>query len=386
MEDSDSESASSLLESIAAGSDKSWGGEYQDDAFEDENSADASLRASLGRDDGSAAVVDEEAAYEDESFEDEGADDAAGGTNSSPAGSSSDTEQLIPLDLHAGNGDASPDNASNSVLYDYEDDDFEHEEGDEAEVPRAVESIIDALAHESSCGSVELHDPRDQVNDAAQTDDRCANSVKPSTAEIVKATMLRRWCEQKTVVLYAATRSREAASTHHGGRAHTPFKALLPSPPSHAPANAAAVTKLIENARANRDGNHTQQLPAPRRFRHDSRAQAAKHTAVSTPLLDRAKTGRFVATATRLHGRSVEKENTLPATNRPYGKSNQPRASKPSISTFCSVKTADLRGKLATASLDDACAKWMQPSVRADDGTDTAAREFVSVGTLQMMR
>jgi hypothetical protein len=357
----------SLLESKVAESGRSSGDEYEDEPFEAENSADTSLPVALGEDDAGVAAVDEEAEYDDESFEEEDADNAA---NDQSPSSCNDTEQLSVRGKRS-------DDTSDSELNRYEDEEFDNEECGDAEMPHVVESTVIAAFGENDTSSARLPDYRGDVDGMNQNDAHGNGEKERSVVEMTP--VLYRWCELKMMNLSISSEPRLAIVADRGNSLSQPQLC------SAASIDASAISKLMDNARVNRDRNHSrQQILGSYRYRQYDHAHISivKHTAVPTSLIDRGKTSRFFATTIKLSETNSGKENGLSVTNRPPKKPSQPAT--PSLSTFISVKTADLRGKLATASLDDMCVKWMQPSTR-DINTGTMDADYINVGTLELL-
>lgn len=368
MENMSSES-SSLPESIAAETDASSADEYLDELFQGEDSVVASPPVALAQGDAGIATIDGEDEYNDESFEEEDADNVP--ANGRLPASFNDAE------CQSGR-DRSSDDTSDAEVNHYEDEEFENDECSDAEMPLMVGCAASAAFGDNDASSARIPDSCSDVEDTDQIGDDEDSGKAPPVDETKPE--LRRWCKLKMKALSVSSDSRPVTVADHRN------SLFQPQMHSATPVSSSAISKLMDNARASRDRSNLQrQILGSYRYRQFDHAHASivKHAAVPASLIDRAKTARFLATATKLSEVKTDKENMLSATNQLPTNSTQPGTS--SLSAFVSVKTADLRGKLATASLDEMCMRWMQPSTRGGSGIGTIDDDFINIGTLELM-
>lgn len=346
-----SSSSASLPESssLRSSTRSDGGNEYRDDGFDEESLIEHASVQPLSN---NAAVADQDNEYGDDSFENDVVEDSLAkpvALQSDPDipyrdGGGSD-QQAFALGGLSKEGDqpSGQDNEDDDdELCGYDDDDFEGDD-DGQQLRRG--------SHQDQQSSLAI----DQATGGSRQVD--------IASDVLNSALLAKWCAEKMSELALPKQEPPVAA----------LKPVVGSAESQPRLPVSVVVRLAERLSSldafdretnalRRNINRAQQLSS----------KAAKGSrAAPRSLLERAKTQRFMYGSTHC---SLNDGND--------GKLDESNLRESGASTYCSVKIATLRGKLATALVDESCAKWM--TLESTTESDNTMESF-SIGTLDFL-
>ncbi|RLN37538.1 hypothetical protein BBJ28_00014338 [Nothophytophthora sp. Chile5] len=183
---------------------------------------------------------------------------------------------------------------------------------------------------------------------------QCDGKLSYSSLDI-GSTNLGSWCSEKLAVLNGTMATERRGN--QGSSSPPPKRKLITDK-----IPAASVAALIDRTIAQRQ----RQPPALPQTGGGSWPRRRQKVCVSVPLMQRAQTQRWLSApvidtkTTAYLGHPTPEAQLIPSQSAP--------------TTFCSVKQAELRGRLATAQLPEAMNRWGQPAT----GTSLVTLEFLN--------